>query len=48
LDAPINTPDLDSQPVLSRDGRTLIFTSIRLGGFGLQDLWMTTRAPGGN
>jgi len=47
LDAPINTPDLDSQPVLSRDGRTLIFTSIRTGGFGQQDLWMSTRRPGG-
>jgi Tol biopolymer transport system component len=46
LDAPINTPDVDSQPVLSRDGRTMIFTSIRTGGLGLQDLWMTTRRPG--
>jgi WD40 repeat protein len=46
LDAPINAPDVDSQPVLSRDGRTLIFTSIRPGGFGVQDLWMTTRRPG--
>jgi len=47
VDAPINTPDLDSQPVLSRDGRTLIFTSNRTGGFGQQDLWMSTRRPGG-
>ena len=47
LDAPINTPDVDSQPSLSRDGRTLIFTSIRAGGYGLQDLWMSTRRPGG-
>ena len=47
LDAPINTPDIDSQPTLSRDGRTLIFTSIRTGGFGLQDLWMSTRTPSG-
>ena len=46
LDVPINTPDLDSQPVLSRDGRTLIFTSIRDGGHGAQDLWMSTRRPG--
>jgi len=46
LDAPINTPDVDSQPSLSRDGRTLIFTSIRPGGYGVQDLWMTTRGPG--
>jgi hypothetical protein len=45
LDAPINTPGIDSQPSLSRDGRTLIFTSDRPGGFGVQDLWMTTRAP---
>ena len=47
LGAPINTPDVDSQPVLSRDGSTLIFTSIRPGGFGVQDLWMTTRSPAG-
>ncbi|MGH2349421.1 MAG: hypothetical protein ACRDFT_08160, partial [bacterium] len=47
LDAPINTPDVDSQPSLSRDGLTLIFTSIRPGGSGLQDLWMSTRSPGG-
>ena len=46
LDAPINTPDIDSQPTLSHDGRTMIFTSIRAGGLGLQDLWMTTRRPG--
>ena len=46
LDAPINAPDVDSQPTLSRDGRTLIFTSIRAGGYGMQDLWMSTRTPG--
>ena len=46
LDAPINGPDIDSQPSLSRDGRTLIFTSIRAGGYGAQDLWMSTRRPG--
>ena len=48
LEAPINMSDIDAQPNLSRDGRTLIFTSIRAGGSGLQDLWMTTRTPGGN
>jgi Tol biopolymer transport system component len=49
LGAPINTADIDAQPSLSRDGRTLIFTSNRAaGGFGLQDLWMSERAPGGN
>src|SRR5438093_5932400 len=44
--APISTSALDAQPSLSRDGRTLIFTSNRAGGFGLQDLWMSTRQPG--
>jgi Tol biopolymer transport system component len=48
LDAPINTPDLDSQPALSRDGRTLIFTSNRAGGSGNNDLWMSTRTPSGH
>jgi WD40 repeat protein len=48
LDAPVNTPDIDSQPSLSRDGQTLIFTSIRAGGLGQQDLWMSTRSPGGS
>src|SRR6266702_6484445 len=47
LAAPISTSALDAQPSLSRDGRTLIFTSNRAGGFGLQDLWMSTRRPGG-
>ncbi len=45
LDAPINTPNIDSQPTLSRDGGTLIFTSNRAGGYGAQDLWMSTRRP---
>ena len=48
LDAPINSANIDAQPTLSRDGRTLIFASTRDGGFGMQDLWMTQRAPGGN
>jgi hypothetical protein len=48
LDAPINTAGIDAQPSLSHDGRTLIFTSVRTGGLGQQDLWMSTRAPGGS
>jgi WD40-like Beta Propeller Repeat len=43
---PLNTADVDSQPTLSRDGQTLIFTSTRPGGFGNNDLWMSTRRPG--
>ncbi|HMG19615.1 MAG TPA: hypothetical protein VK573_12890 [Gemmatimonadales bacterium] len=48
IGAPINTADIESQPNISRDGQTLIFTAIRAGGFGMQDLWMSTRAPSGN
>jgi len=43
---PLNTAGIDSQPSLSRDGQTLIFTSSRSGGFGNTDLWMSTRRPG--
>jgi len=48
LDAPLNTPYVDSQPAVSRDGRTLIFTSSRPGGSGGNDLWMSTRTPSGH
>jgi Tol biopolymer transport system component len=47
LGAPINTTFNDRQASLSRDGRTLIFTSSRPGGFGSDDLWMSTRMPNG-
>jgi len=43
LGTPINMVLNDRQPVLSRDGRTLIYASIRAGGFGSDDLWMATR-----
>ena len=43
LDAPLNTPTIDSQPHLTRNGQTLIFTSDRAGGSGVNDLWMATR-----
>lgn len=46
VDAPISTSSIDSQPLLSRDGQTLIFTSNRPGGFGVNDLWMSTRTVG--
>jgi WD40 repeat protein len=43
LGTPINMVLNDRQPALSRDGRTLIYASIRAGGFGSDDLWMATR-----
>jgi len=47
LGAPVNTTANDVQPSLSKDGRTLIITSTRPGGFGGNDLWMSMRTPSG-
>ena len=45
---PVNTPFGDLTPTLSRDGRTLFISvaSAARPSLGLQDIWMTTRAPG--
>ena len=39
----VNSPQDDTEPVLSADGLTLIFASNRPGGSGSDDLWMSTR-----
>jgi len=44
LGPPINSQFLDAAPTLSKDGLHLYFTSIRPGGFGLQDIWVSQRA----
>ncbi|UOG77043.1 OmpA family protein [Hymenobacter tibetensis] len=44
----VNSPEWDSQPTLSADGRTLYFTSTRRGGQGLEDIYMTTLDADGN
>ena len=41
---PINTAFIDSDPALSGDQLTLLFTSDRPGGFGGKDLWASTRS----
>lgn len=43
----LSSPGNDRHPSLSSDARTLIFASTRPGGFGLDDLWMSTRTPSG-
>jgi hypothetical protein len=44
---PLNTALNDRHPTLLDHGRTLIFSSSRPGGVGSDDLWMSTRRPGG-
>lgn len=47
LGAPVNTAFADFEASISRDGRTLFFSAnAARGGFGRQDIWVTTRAPG--
>jgi Tol biopolymer transport system component len=40
----INSDSLDAQPYISADGLSLFFHSNRTGGFGQDDIWITTRA----
>ncbi|QJX48546.1 OmpA family protein [Hymenobacter taeanensis] len=44
----VNSPEWDSQPSLSADGRTLYFTSTRRGGKGQEDIYVTTLDADGN
>jgi WD40 repeat protein len=46
--APLNSSSNDLTPSLSFDGRTLVFASDRPGGFGGNDLYMSTRTPSGS
>ncbi len=39
----LNSPEMDNSPFLSADGRTLLFGSMRRGGKGNLDIWMSTR-----
>ena len=40
---PLNSPADDLHPELTQDARTLYLTSLRPGGFGGGDLWVSTR-----
>ncbi|MBC6399450.1 MAG: OmpA family protein [Ekhidna sp.] len=44
----INSVTWDSHPALSRTGDTLFFASDRLGGFGLSDIYYSTKDEEGN
>ncbi|MDD4603121.1 MAG: OmpA family protein [Bacteroidales bacterium] len=45
LGSTVNSPQWDSQPSFSSDGKTLYFSSNRPGGRGSSDLWKTTLLP---
>jgi hypothetical protein len=48
LGSVVNSSSSDGSPEISADGLTLYFDSGRPGGQGDWDIWMTTRAPGGD
>jgi len=43
----VNSPQWDSQPSFSSDGKTLYFASKRAGGKGSSDIWKSELQPGG-
>lgn len=43
----VNSRNWDSQPTLSTDGRVVIFSSERPGGYGGRDLWLSVRTDQG-
>jgi hypothetical protein len=46
LPEPINSPYTDTEPMISADGRTLIFQSNRPGGMGNSDLYIVKKKAG--
>jgi len=44
----LNSTAMDRHPSFSSNARTLIFASNRPGGFGGDDIWMSTRTPSGH
>ncbi len=45
---PINSPNWDSQPSISSDGKALYFVSNRAGGYGGKDIWVSFLKDDGN
>jgi len=43
LGPPVNSSGLEILPIISTDGLSLYFTSLRAGGYGVLDMWVTTR-----
>ena len=47
LGNPVNTEGYETQPSLSADGQTLIYTARRADGVGNNDLWQSEKKPDG-
>lgn len=47
LGSPVNTDAYETQPSLSADGQTLLFTARRPDGTGNNDLWQSEKKPDG-
>jgi len=47
LDPPLNSKAWEAQPSIAANGVTLYFSSNRPGGFGLMDLWESTKGENG-
>lgn len=47
LSEEVNSKEWDSQPSLSADGKTLYFVSLRSGGLGKHDIWVSKRNDAG-
>jgi hypothetical protein len=48
LEAPINSDSLDYDPLISADGRRLLFCSRRPGGYGEGDIYVSFRREDGS
>ncbi len=47
IGSPVNSDAYETQPTLSADGQTLIFTARRPDGIGNNDLWQSEKKPDG-
>ncbi len=47
LGEPVNSKWMERQPTLSADGKLILFSSDRPGGYGGRDLWLTRLQPDG-
>ncbi len=48
LGSSVNSANWDSQPYVSSDGKLLLFSSSRKGGFGGSDIWMSVKLKNGS